>query len=97
MFQIDAIGFYSREDLKRELGGLMAVSTFLRPLRPYLRSLYRQAYWGGELIEAIERARLAAAESAARPEIEIRQRGGKARKRNRLDPSVYIDREERTA
>jgi hypothetical protein len=55
MFRIEPTTLYSRQDLKRELGGAMTVETFLEPLE--IRHLYRKAYMGSEILEALERAR----------------------------------------
>lgn len=68
MFEIRANALYTRADLERELGGAMTVETFLEPLE--IRHLYRKAYMGSEILEALERARdrtLRAAATACAP------------------------------
>jgi len=51
MLRIDSTTLYTREDLERELGGMMSLETFLEGL-PLARP-YKKAYWGADLIRAI--------------------------------------------
>ncbi len=51
MFKIEPNVLYSREDLERELDGLMDVETFLLRISP--RRRYKSAWWGQDLIEAL--------------------------------------------
>lgn len=51
MFEIKPNALYSREDLERELEGIMDVETFLQRIRP--RKRYKSAWWGQDLIDAL--------------------------------------------
>ena len=76
MFRIDPNSLYTRADLQRELGGIQSVETFLEPLDLENR-LYKKAYQGEELLDAMrearERQRRAATVPSARQKIEIRK------------------------
>ena len=51
MFHIDPNSLYTLEDLERELAGIMSVETFLMRMSP--RRRYKSAWWGQDLIEAL--------------------------------------------
>ena len=52
MFRIDPNALYSSEDLDRELEGLMDAKTFLLRINP--RKRYKSAWWGQDLIDALD-------------------------------------------
>jgi len=52
VFTIDPHTLYTRQDLVRELDGIMSVETFLEGLPVHRR--YKRAWWGRDLIRAID-------------------------------------------
>jgi hypothetical protein len=76
MFEIRPNCLYTKQDLERELGGVMALETFLEGL-PLARH-FKKAWWGADLIRAInevheaERPRHPAPVLATRPSAGIR-------------------------
>ncbi len=54
VFAIDASTLYSREALSKALAGIVDLDRFLMRLGP--RKVFKSAYWGGDLIRAMEQA-----------------------------------------
>jgi len=77
VFRINPHTLYSREDLERELQGLMDVATFLQRINP--RKRYKAAWWGEDLIAALnaqppeERRVAMSSRLAARRKAAVRQ------------------------
>jgi len=51
MLKIDATTLYTKDDLKRELSGVMNIQLFLRRTKP--AAIAKGVYWGAELIRAL--------------------------------------------
>ena len=54
LFSIDPNALYSREALVQALAGIVDLDRFLMRLGP--RKVFKSAYWGGDLIRAMEEA-----------------------------------------
>ena len=57
MFRVEPNTLYSLDDLKKSLGGLVGLRTFLHRLGLRDRRVFRDAVWGFELLEAAREAR----------------------------------------
>jgi len=75
MFEIRPNCLYSRDDLRRELGDLLSLETFLGVVEPLLPAerKFKSCYWGSDLIAALDTPKPKRTFASVRPTSRRRQ------------------------